>query len=236
MILDSVDLSKKIAQDEYKSRKKELSLELLKCQLLLRDTGRKVIILFEGWDAAGKGGAIKRLTEPLDPRGFRVVQISAPTHEESDKIYLWRFWRLVPSKGQIVLFDRSWYGRVCVERIENFTPQEDWSRAYNEINNFEKNLTDDKTIIFKFFIHISKEEQLKRFNERENSPLKRYKIGKEDFRNRQKWDDYLLAYEDMFQLTNSIYAPWYIIPGNHKRYARINIMEIVSEKLKKELK
>ena len=236
MLLDSVDLDKKMDKSEYKSRKKELSLDLLKCQLRLRDTGKKVIILFEGWDAAGKGGAIKRVTEPLDPRGYRVIQISAPTQDELDKIYLWRFWTRVPSRGKIVIFDRSWYGRVCVERVENLTPEEDWSRAYNEINNFEKNLTDDNTIIFKFFIHISKDEQQKRFEEREKSPLKRYKIGKEDFRNRGKWDEYLKAYEDMFRLTNSVYAPWHIIPGNHKRYARIKIMEKISEKLIKELK
>lgn len=236
MILDNVDLSQKLSKEEYKSSKKELSLDLLKCQLRLRDTGKKVIVLFEGWDAAGKGGAIKRITEPLDPRGYIVVQISAPTSEELEKIYLWRFWKRVPSKGKIVIFDRSWYGRVCVERVENLTPKEDWSRAYQEINNFEKNLFDDDTIILKFFIHISNEEQYKRFQERESDPLKRYKIGKEDFRNRGKWKEYLKAYEDMFELTNSVYAPWHIIPGNHKMYARIQVMKILAEKLKIELK
>ena len=233
--LDNVDLSKSYSKEKYGDKKKELDIDLLKCQLNMRDTGRKAIFLFEGWDAAGKGGAIKRVTDPLDPRGFRVVQISAPTSDELEKHYLWRFWTRIPSSGKIVFFDRSWYGRVCVERVENLCPKEDWKRAFDEINNFEKNLFDDKTTIIKFFIHISKEEQKKRFDERLTNPLKKYKIGKEDFRNRDKWDDYLKAYEEMFERTDTAYAPWNIIPGNDKDYARIKIMKTIVKRLKEDL-
>jgi len=234
MILDKIDLTKSLNKKEYKEEYKKLELEVLKCQLKVRDEGLKVIVLFEGWDAAGKGGAIKRLTNPMDPRGFRVYSISAPTDDEKSRNYLWRFWIHLPRKGEIVIFDRSWYGRVLVERIEKFATEAEWKRAYDEINNFEKTLTDDGAILLKFFFHISREEQKKRFEERETEPLKKYKIGKEDFRNRGKWDEYLVAYEDMFEKTDTPHAKWHIIEGNDKNFARIKIMKKFVKKLRKE--
>lgn len=233
MILDKIDLSKQLDDKEYKDRKKELELELLKCQLKARDEKLKVIVLFEGWDAAGKGGAIKRLTEPMDPRGYKVYSISAPTEIEKSHHYLWRFWNRIPEAGELVIFDRSWYGRVLVERIERFATENEWKRAYDEINQFEKSLNDDGTIIIKFFVHISKEEQEKRFTERESNPLKRYKIGKDDYRNRSKWNDYLAAYEDMFEKTDTDYAKWNIIEGNDKNFARIKVMKKFIKRLNK---
>jgi polyphosphate kinase 2 (PPK2 family) len=234
MILDKIDLTKSLTKKEYKEEYKKLELEILKCQLKVRDEGLKVVVLFEGWDAAGKGGAIKRLTDPMDPRGYRVYSISAPTEYEKARNYLWRFWIHLPAKGEIVIFDRSWYGRILVERIEKFASSEEWERAYNEINNFEKTLTDDGALLLKFFIHISKEEQEKRFKERETNPLKKYKIGKEDFRNRKRWEDYLIAYEDMFEKTSTANAKWHIMEGNDKRFARIKVMNKFVKKLRKE--
>jgi polyphosphate kinase 2 (PPK2 family) len=233
MILDKIDLSKQLDDNEYKDRKKELELELLKCQLKARDEKLKVIVLFEGWDASGKGGAIKRLIEPMDPRGYKVYSISAPTEIEKSHHYLWRFWNRIPEAGELVIFDRSWYGRVLVERIERFATENEWKRAYDEINQFEKSLSDDGTIIIKFFVHISKEEQEKRFTERESNPLKRYKIGKDDYRNRSKWNDYLAAYEDMFEKTDTDYAKWHIIEGNDKNFARIKVMKKFIKRLNK---
>jgi polyphosphate kinase 2 (PPK2 family) len=234
MILDQIDLSKSLNKQEYRDEYKKLKLDILKCQLKVRDEGLKVIVLFEGWDAAGKGGAIKRLTNPMDPRGYRVYSVSAPTENEQSRNYLWRFWIHLPAKGEIVIFDRSWYGRVLVERVEKFASEDEWKRAYDEINNFEKTLTDDGAILLKFFVHISKDEQKKRFEERETNPLKKYKIGKEDFRNRGKWDDYLSAYEDMFEKTNTPHAKWHIIEGNDKNFARIKVMKKFIKKLRKE--
>jgi len=234
MILDKLDLTKSLSKEEYDEEYKKLQLDILKCQLKVRDEGLKVIILFEGWDAAGKGGAIKRLTNPMDPRGFRVYSTSAPTDYEMSRNYLWRFWIHLPARGEIVIFDRSWYGRVLVERIEKFASEEEWKRAYDEINNFEKTLVDDGAVMLKFFIHISKDEQERRFRERETNPLKKYKIGKEDFRNRGKWDEYLIAYEDMFENTNTPHAKWHIIEGNDKHFARMKVLRKFVKKLRKE--
>jgi polyphosphate kinase 2 (PPK2 family) len=234
MILDKIDLTKSLDKKDYKKEYKELQLEVLKCQLKVRDDNLKVVVLFEGWDAAGKGGAIKRLTAPMDPRGFKVYSISAPTEYEKAHNYLWRFWMNMPVNGEIVIFDRSWYGRVLVERIEKFAAEDEWKRAYDEINNFEKTLTDGGHILLKYFIHISKDEQNRRFEEREKNPLKRYKIGKEDFRNRGKWDEYLIAYEDMFEKTDTHHAKWHIIEGNNKDYARIKVMKKFVKKLSEE--
>jgi AMP-polyphosphate phosphotransferase len=234
MKLEEVDLKKSLNDKEYKNAKKDLELDLLQCQLKIDQESLKVILLFEGWDSAGKGGAIKRLTEPMDPRGYKVFSISAPTEIEKSHHYLWRFWRDLPARGEMVIFDRSWYGRVLVERIEHFATDEEWQRAYDEINNFEKMLVDDGTVLIKFFIDISKNEQDKRFKDREDNPLKRYKIGKEDFRNRSKWDQYWQAYNDMFEKTDTEHAKWHIIEGNDKNFARIKIMKKFIKKLNKE--
>lgn len=238
MKLSEVDLNKKISSEEFKSevKKLELELEILKCQLKLRDKNKKAVICLEGWDAAGKGGAIKRLTGPMDPRSYKVYQTSAPNEVEKAKHYLWRFWVNLPSAGEMVIFDRTWYGRVLVERIEGFCTEDEWKRAYDEINQFEKTISQDNTKIIKFFVHISKEEQEKRFKEREENPLKKYKIGKDDYRNRKRWDDYVKAYDDMFQRTNNSFAQWHIVEGNDKDYARLKIMKIFVSEMKEFLK
>ena len=230
--LSNVDLSLSLDKKDYKEKMKELDVELLTQQLKVRDKKKRVAILVEGWDAAGKGGAIKRITKPMDPRGYKVHMISKPTEYELARNYMWRFWIHMPTNGEISIFDRTWYGRVLVERIEGFASHEAWQRAYEEINNFEKMIMDNGTMIVKLFFHISKDEQGKRFKEREENPLKQYKIGDEDARNRARWDDYIKAYDDMFAKTNTDTAPWNIIPANDKRYARVNSIEILLDKLK----
>jgi len=238
MKLSEIDLDKKISKKDFQKEieKNDIELEILKCQLKLRDREKKAVICFEGWDAAGKGGAIKRLIEPMDPRNFKVYQTSAPNSLEASKNYLWRFWTTQPSKGEITIYDRTWYGRVLVERIEGFCAEDEWRRAYDEINNFEKTIAADNTLVLKFFVHISKGEQKKRFEEREENPLKKYKIGKDDYRNRKRWDDYVKAYDDMFERTNTPHAPWNIIEGNDKDYARLKIMKIFVKEMKAFLK
>jgi polyphosphate kinase 2 (PPK2 family) len=238
MKLSEVDLDKKLSKEEYEEevKKLDLELEILRCQLKLRYKNKKAIVCFEGWDAAGKGGAIKRLTDPLDPRRYKVFQTSAPNEVEKVKHYLWRFWVSLPSQGEMVIFDRTWYGRVLVERIEGFCSDDEWRRAYDEINQFEKTVSEDNTKIIKFFLHISKEEQAKRFEEREDNPLKKYKIGKDDYRNRKRWDDYVKAYDDMFARTNNPYAEWHIVEGNDKQYARLKIMKTFVKEMSEFLK
>ena len=194
------------------------------------------MIAFEGWDAAGKGGAIKRLTEPLDPRGYQVNPTSAPNDVEKEHHYLWRFWNTIPKGGHIAIYDRTWYGRVMVERIEGFCTVEEWSRAYAEINEMEEHLYDEGTIVLKFWLHIDKEEQEKRFKERMNNPEKQWKITDEDWRNREKWDLYEEAINEMIQKTSTKTAPWHIIESNDKKYARIKTLKIVTEALEDALK
>lgn len=223
--LDDINLDKKMDKKEYKKQLKSLQLEMLNIEQFLFKNNIGLIIVFEGIDAAGKGGAIKRLTSRLDPRGFVVHPIAAPRPHELRYHYLHRFWRKLPMHGQIAIFDRSWYGRVLVERIEDFATKQEWSRAYEEINHFEKALTDDNYIIIKFWIHIDEEEQLKRFNERQNNPYKSWKLTDEDWRNREKFDQYIEAAEEMFDKTDKKYAPWRIIPGNNKQYARIKVLK-----------
>ncbi|MBS1514463.1 MAG: hypothetical protein JSS63_05505 [Bacteroidetes bacterium] len=234
MKLSEIDLSKKISKEEYADelKKHDLELEILKCQLKLRDKNKKAVVCFEGWDAAGKGGAIKRLTNPLDPRRYKVYQTSAPNELEKSKHYLWRFWVNMPSMGEMVIFDRTWYGRVLVERIEKFCSEDEWKRAYDEINQFEKTIAQDNTKLIKFFLHISKDEQEKRFKEREENPLKKYKIGKDDYRNRKRWDEYVKAYDDMFERTNNSFAGWNIIEADDKDFARLKIMKIFVKQMK----
>ncbi|MFT8317835.1 MAG: UDP-galactose-lipid carrier transferase [Sporolactobacillus sp.] len=224
--LDTVDLGKKIKdRKKYEKKLEKYQLRLLSLQQVIRAKNIAVIFAFEGWDAAGKGGAIKRAIANLDPRGYRVMSIAAPAPHEKRYHYMQRFWRKIPQYGQIAIFDRSWYGRVLVERVEGFAEKEEWKRAYDEINQFEKMLTDDHYIIEKFWLHISKEEQYKRFKEREENPLKRWKITDEDWRNRSKWDEYAVAAEEMFAKTDQPYAPWAIVPANSKLYARVLIVK-----------
>ncbi|WP_242145771.1 MULTISPECIES: polyphosphate kinase 2 family protein [unclassified Bacillus cereus group] len=226
--LANIDLTKKIdSKSKYNKKLEKYQRHLLALQQILKEEKVAVIMVMEGWDAAGKGGAIKRVTEHLDPRGFQVKPIAAPAPHEKRYHYLQRFWRKIPQYGQIAIFDRSWYGRVLVERVEGFATQEEWARAYDEINDFEKLLTDDHYIVGKFFYHISKDEQLKRFKERENNPLKRWKITDEDWRNREKWEEYVEATEEMFEKTNQPNAEWHIIASNNKLYARVKTLKVM---------
>ncbi len=218
---------KSLDEGDYKPKLKETQIRLLKHQLELSATKNTLIVIFEGPDAAGKGGAIKRITERLDPRLMRVHSVVKPTHEEYQHHYLWRFWQKLPAYGQTVIFDRSWYGRVLVERVESFATDKEWKRAYQEINEFERTLTDDGAIIVKIFLHISKDEQLFRFKRREADPTKHWKISDEDWRNRKKWDEHNQAAEDMFEKTSSTFAPWTVIGGNYKWHARVKAVKAV---------
>ncbi len=222
---------KSLEEDEYKPRLKEHQLELLKLQLRLHESKRSVIILFEGPDAAGKGGAIKRIGERLDPRLLRVHSIVKPTAEEYQHHYLWRFWSKLPTRGQTVIFDRSWYGRVLVERVEDFATEKEWKRAYQEINEYERLLVDDGVIFVKLYLHITKDEQLFRFKRRQEDPYKHWKISDEDWRNRKKWDQHNEAAEAMFDKTSTREAPWHVIPANFKWFARVKVLKAVVDRL-----
>ena len=216
---------KAIEADEYKTRLKEQQLKLLNLTHELTDANRSLIVVFEGPDAAGKGGAIKRAVERLDPRLLRVHSVVKPSTEEYQRHYLWRFWNKLPPYGQTVIFDRSWYGRVLVERVESFATDKEWKRAYDEINEFERLLCDDGAVIVKFYLHISKDEQLLRFKRREADPYKHWKINDEDWRNRRKWDEHNSAAEDMFEKTSTENSPWNVIAANYKWYARIKVVK-----------
>ena len=183
--------------------------------------------MFEGWDAAGKGGAIRRIVAALDARDYRVIPIAAPTEEERAQHYLWRFWRHLSRAGRMTIFDRSWYGRVLVERVEGFAQEAEWKRAYAEINDFEDQLVRHGIVLCKFWFHISKEEQLARFKAREGTPYKRWKLTDEDWRNREKWDEYEEAVDDMIEHTSTMLAPWTLVEANDKRFARVKVLKTV---------
>lgn len=209
----------------YKGELEKYQRRLLALQQMLFQEKIGLIVVFEGMDAAGKGGAIKRMNEQLDPRGVLVHPISAPAPHELRYHYMQRFWRKLPQHGQIAIFDRSWYGRVLVERVEGYAAESEWKRAYDEINAFEKSLTDERYIMVKFWVQISKDEQLKRFEERQLDPVKRWKITDEDWRNRKKWAMYVEAAEEMLLKTDDPHAPWHVIEGNDKKYARVDILK-----------
>jgi len=192
---------------------------------------RSVVFVFEGWDAAGKGGAIRRLSSAIDARDCRVIPVGKPTDEEKSHHYLWRFWRHVPRDGMVTVYDRSWYGRVLVERLEGFAREEEWRRAYTEINDFEAQLAEHGTIVVKFWLHIGKEEQLRRFREREATDYKRHKINAEDWRNRRKWRAYEIAVGDMLALTHRPHLPWHLVPANNKRHARLQVLKLASRQI-----
>jgi AMP-polyphosphate phosphotransferase len=231
--LDQLDLSLQLSRKE-EARSLDRAWERLS-QLRLTlggligegGIGPAVCILFEGWDASGKGGAIKRLVAQMDPRHVRVKQFAAPTHDEKRHHFLWRFWPALPGWGGMAIFDRSWYGRVLVERVEEYASREQWLRAYDEINSFERTLTDEGTILIKFWLHISDTEQASRFKRREKDPLKKWKLTDEDWRNRDKREDYVEAVEDMLARTDQPYAPWHLVPADSKRYARVQVIETV---------
>jgi polyphosphate kinase 2 (PPK2 family) len=200
-----------------------------------RDRGLSAVLVFEGWDAAGKGGAIRRVTAALDARGYSVIPIGAPTDEERGHHYLWRFWRHLQRAGRVTIFDRSWYGRVMVERVEGLASVEEWSRAYAEINDFEQDLTDHGILLNKYFLHIDKDEQLRRFERRQSIPYKRWKLTEEDWRNREKWDDYEAAINDMVQRTSTRMAPWILVEGNDKKFARVKVLTTLCDRLEEAL-
>jgi polyphosphate:AMP phosphotransferase len=234
-VLSSVDLSLSLERDEYKTQLAEQQARLQELAWQAYEQKRSVVAVFEGWDAAGKGSAIRRVTRAIDPRLYRLVQFAAPTDEEKAQHYLWRFWRQLERDGRGTFFDRSWYGRVLVERVEQFARDEEWQRAYSEINQFEHQLVEHGCIVLKFWIHISPEEQLKRFKEREQEPHKRHKITEDDWRNRDKWGDYELAVDQMVTRTSTRYARWTLVSGNDKPYARVQILKSFCENIEKAL-
>ncbi len=201
-----------------------------------RERKTSCILVFEGWDAAGKGGAIRRITHALDARQFRVIPIAAPTDEERAHHYLWRFWRHLPRAGNITIYDRSWYGRVLVERVEDFAGHDEWLRAYSEINDFESELNEHGILVMKYWLHIDKNEQERRFKEREKISYKQHKITEEDYRNRERWDEYVAAVNDMVARTSTEYAPWHLIDANDKRFARVEVIKRYCQSLEKHLK
>lgn len=229
--LSEIDLDHSLTRERYKAllKEKQERLNLLHNRLYLRK--KPVILVYEGWDAAGKGGNIKRVAAALDPRGYEVVTVAAPEKFELYRHYLWRFWRQLPKTGHISIFDRSWYGRVMVERLEGFCSHNQWMRAFNEINEFEAALHEWGAIVIKFWMHIDKDEQLARFTLRQNTPEKQYKITEEDWRNREKWDLYGEAVDDMIRYTSTDFAPWQIIESNDKCYARIKTLDIIIDKI-----
>lgn len=235
-MLGTIDLSASLEKEQYKETliRYQVALNALGYQVYSQQ--RPVVMLFEGWDASGKGGAIKRVTERLDPRGYVVHSIAAPQGEDAARHYLYRFWRRLPEMGQIAIFDRTWYGRVLVERIEGFCSEEEWKRAYREINQFERQLADFGTILFKFWVHISKEEQLRRFQDRSEDRLRRWKLTDEDWRNREKWELYEDAVNDMLLKTSTVTAPWTVVEGESKYYGRVKVLQTLVDKLSQELK
>lgn len=230
-ILDHLDLTPRLSEAEYGKALEVQQTKLSKLAWAAHEKKRSMVLLFEGWDAAGKGSAIRRVTQAIDPRLYRVVGIAAPTDEERAQHYLWRFWRHLPRAGFATIFDRSWYGRVLVERVEGFAPVADWSRAYHEINEFEEQLIDHGVVLGKFWLHLSPQEQLRRFKERQTVAYKQYKITDEDWRNRAKWDDYKVAVDDMIAKCSTGVAPWTLVAGNDKKFARVQILKTVVKRL-----
>ncbi|MEZ4763604.1 MAG: phosphate--AMP phosphotransferase, partial [Calditrichia bacterium] len=235
-ILAGVDLDKSLDRKDYEKELDKYQERIRELEHTLYQKRIPVVIVYEGWDAAGKGGNIKRLTQLMDPRGYDVIPIAAPNDIERKHHYLWRFWKEFPKAGHFAIFDRSWYGRVMVERVEGFCSEAEWKRAYREINEMEAQLTNFGTVIVKFWLHIDKETQLRRFKLREATPHKRYKITDEDWRNREKWDLYEAAVDEMLFRTSSTYAPWTIIESNCKLYARVKALKTVVDAIEQRLK
>mgnify|MGYP000105101977 CR=1 FL=1 len=234
-VLSTIDANKELTKEEYKEKLDKYQKKLTQLQIEMFKAQIPVVIGFEGWDAAGKGGAIRRLTAALDPLGFHVHPIAAPNVVEKQFHYQWRFWTRLPQPGTIAIFDRTWYGRVMVERLEGFCTENDWKRAYNEINEFEKELSDWGAVIIKFWVQIDKDTQLARFTERQNNPEKQWKITEEDWRNREKWDLYEDAVDEMLKKTSTSFAPWHILESVDKKYARIKALKIVIRELEKHI-
>lgn len=230
-LLAKLDLSRNLDKKTYTQELAHYQGKLTRLVRVAREKRRSSILLFEGWDAAGKGGTIRRVTHAIDARNYQVISIAAPTDEEKQHHYLWRFWRHIPRAGQVTIYDRSWYGRVLVERVEGLASESAWMRAYSEIVNFEEALTSHGITLLKFWLHIDKDEQLKRFKEREQTPFKQYKITEDDYRNRDKWDAYEAAVNEMVARTSTQQAPWLLVEANDKRYARVKILKTYCDKL-----
>ena len=231
-ILDTLDMTQACAKERYDSEMPRLTAKLATLYRQAKALGVSTVVVFEGWDAAGKGGAIRRVTGALDARDYQVLPIAAPSDEERAQHYLWRFWRHMTRAGRITLFDRSWYGRVLVERVEALAAEDEWRRAYGEINSFEQQLTEHGIVMVKFWLHITKDEQLARFRHRETVPYKRWKLTDDDWRNRDKWSAYEAAVNDMIEKTSTGAAPWTLVPANCKRHARLQVVETLCRRLK----
>lgn len=234
-LLSELDLTKSLSDKDYEKKLDHQQYRVAKLTRALRKDGRSLICAFEGVDAAGKGGAIRRLIESIDARNARVMAVAAPTDEERAHPYLWRFWRQLPRLGHVTIYDRTWYGRVLVERVEGFCAPADWKRAYGEINSFEEELTESGVIVCKFWLQISADEQLRRFKDRVQTPFKQYKITEEDWRNRGKWDAYQASALDMFEKTSTPAAPWTLVEAEDKQWARIKVLKTVADRLEEEL-
>lgn len=231
--LKSLPLDHELSAADYEAKREKWLGKLNRVVRAAHEARRSVVFVFEGWDAAGKGGVIRRLTSAIDARDYRVIPVGKPTDEEKSHHYLWRFWRHIPPAGMVTIFDRSWYGRVLVERLEGFAHEREWRRAYDEICDFESQLAERGMIVIKFWLQISKDEQLRRFREREKTPYKRHKITEEDWRNRGKWSSYEVAVGDMLALTDHKAAPWHLIAANNKRFARLQVLKLACREIEK---
>ena len=234
-VLDRVDLSQSLSEGDYERKLEKFQTKLQRLTWAAQEKKLSTVLVFEGWDAAGKGSSIRRVTEAIDPRLFRIIPVASPTDEERAHHYLWRFWRHLPRAGMIRIYDRSWYGRVLVERVEGYAREEEWKRAYREINDFEEQLVEDGMVLGKFWLHISKAEQLRRFKQREEVAFKRYKITPDDWRNRAKWEQYGAAVNEMVRRTSTKSAPWTLVAGNDKKFARIQILKTICRSLEEVL-
>ncbi|MEZ5540975.1 MAG: polyphosphate:AMP phosphotransferase [Pseudomonadota bacterium] len=235
-VLSKLDMSNQLSKKDYQRQLREQQARLSKLCRAALEQRVSTILVFEGPDAAGKGGNIRRITGPLDARNYQVLPFAAPTDEERAHHYLWRFWRHLSRAGRLTIYDRSWYGRVLVERVEGYADETAWRRAYAEINDFEEQLIEHGIVLVKYWVHISKDEQLARFQAREQIPYKRWKLTDEDWRNRERWDEYEQAVHDMVQHTSTINAPWTLVEGNDKRYARIKTIQTVADRLEQRLR
>jgi len=234
-LLDQLDMSKSLDRDEYKTQLKALQRDVNELAWRAYKQKRSTVLVFEGVDAGGKGGAIRRITSAVDARLYRTIPVAAPTDEEKAHHYLWRFWRHIPRAGHMIIYDRSWYGRVLVERVEGFATDAEWRRAYSEINEFEEQLVENGAILHKFWLQVSAEEQLRRFQDRENTPYKQYKITDEDWRNREKWPEYKAAVNEMIARTSTQHAAWTLVEGDDKPFARIKVLSTVCDRMRRAL-
>jgi polyphosphate kinase 2 (PPK2 family) len=234
-MLDKIDLSKKISKPYFKQLMPEMSVRMSDVQKATWDKAIPIVILFEGWDAAGKGTSIQRLTRSLDPRGYKLYPIRAARTYEKKHPWLWRFWLKLPARGEWAIFDRSWYGRVLVERVENLVPEGEWRRAYRDITDFERTIADDGHLILKFFLHISKEEQRRRFNKLTKDPLTAWHVSEEDWEHHRRYDEWLVAYEEAFERTETEWSPWTIVEATDRRYTWVKIYQTIISAMEERL-